>query len=374
MALRIQSGTRLRTLQDSMRTSREERINSRQWSSFERLIDHGASGHENSQGPRGGRIGVDEFNSRLKGFLDNRIVRNAEDIRRLNRLVDQGIEYLNTSNQTRLTLRALVADHAVHSINNVEAVLPLRDGVSIAYIGYNKEGRRISDSEDVSKRVAYALNNAFLYEGGNFSALGGLLRQARDEGIRVRIVDGYNMGNDVFAGIAQLMWYHGYNDDVKVLQALHGNRIAIATHNGTVVGLSVGESATVNINGRAVNIVESTNATIHPEYRGRGEINRVYAAVTTLLVTSYAHEDTVVYSESNATKSTVLAVRAMQGGVIGHLDDMPNGILDQHVRMRTSSGVPEFFPLAVNYFSENGIERILESEEIMTPLREMQRV
>lgn len=349
-----------------------KRTSQSMYRSFRSLVANGVDGHSSSQGVIG-RIAPDEFNSRLKGFLNEEAIASPQDVARFNTFLGQGKRYLNESGYSRLTLRVLARDAYADQLDDTEAVLPLQNGFSIVYVGYNEGGRRFREEQTLHSRVAHALSNANRHRGGNFVALSGLLRAARREGITVGLVSEQSLSENQLEDIGYLMRFHGYDTEASVHGELSRNRVAAAFLGERIIGISMGEAANVGVQGGNANIVELTNATIHPDFRQPGEINRVYAAVTTLLVTSYAGENSVIYSESNATKSTVLAVRAMQGGIMGGLDRVPQGILDQHVRMRTSNGNAEFYPLAVNYLLSENISRLAGADEIRGVLDSMRR-
>ncbi|HSW99953.1 MAG TPA: hypothetical protein VLH38_02875 [Patescibacteria group bacterium] len=291
---------------------------------------------------------VETTHNRVRGFYTDSIVTNTNVGAFAAQFTEQR-ERLETLGSDRLTIRVVAHAGALATLDAmgvaVEAAIPLAntpaDNLVIAYTGHNKPNRSLDATTYVS------LHHELLSRAVRRQSIAEPAEMLGVHGFTQHIVDP-TKAETLGPRFQELYAAFGYDEeDVVELLGNSNNTIAYVEDNDLVISTAMAESGTVEIAGLgATNIVEITEASTHPDYRGHG----LYKAISGLLVQGLleqrGHEISALYGESNLAMPGVVYAAGENGRRFSHFDRATYGIID-----------PAFGILPQNFHVGDGAEQ-----------------
>ena len=276
---------------------------------------------------------------RLKGFIgyvgggegqDGRItpIEKAEHARFIGNVVREGIRRLESTGNTRLSIRTIVNNNTLESLRNqvqraggtIEACLPIRDNYTIVYMGYNTPDRELNEERRDSNETA--ISRARQRYENNPESIRELAKEILQQSnkYRVRVLDGVprSFSESDYSQVNGLLSTFGYSDrDSRAAIENSQNIVGLVYNNvaghHAVVGISITERRTIELtNGQVVQIAEVTDGTVSPSASGRGLYSRLLSNVFEHIADNRP-ELSLVFAESNTASNSILKAAALQG-------------------------------------------------------------
>ena len=313
--------------------------------------------------------------NRLRGFYDRSVVRTPDQV------AEFAAEFASWRSELqahptldRLSLRcigslAVIGALEAHGVT-VETVIPMSNtepNMAIVYVGWNDADRhvapeRFAASRELLRRVTAQTVKPIdcAVELGRRGYAARLIDRNTLEPVRTALADRFMALYSIF----------GYSqEDVRELLANPCNTIAyIQNAAGEVVSTAMAEEVELDVDGLdPLRIVEITEASTHPDYRGRG----LYRLVSGMLVSELlqCHRQNgrplnALYGECNLMTPGVLVAAHQNGRRFSHFDgvqlgtNQPSefGILPQNVRVDDGTETRAFNDFATSYYPPEVLE------------------
>lgn len=307
---------------------------------------------------------VPASDNRMRGFYPELIDHSRIDSF-TKELKDQDFFFHHSSQSatrlsTRIVAPTLVVPHIAKVLNSsIEAAIPLggeHAGNHIVYFGTARSYRGVG--EDYQEPAATVNLGKSL---GNLKEAQQRLqvplpsdRELSARGLRLAVAE-RTMDDDTAAQFTDLYQPFGYGQaDVAELAANPNNTILyLQNEEGVITSSAMAERAQIDIEGLGtIHMVEITEATTNPDYRGQGHYRMVSGFLLRHILEQAEKDDTpvhAIYGESNLDPSAVGVLRAGTEngrrfsfsdaaglGVSNDDRDVPFGILPLHVQVNGS--------------------------------------
>jgi ribosomal protein S18 acetylase RimI-like enzyme len=303
---------------------------------------------------------------RLKGFYTENVVTDAASAKDLADTVrEHSANMERGGNFSRLSLRAIVELGSLAALQDkfapahIEAVLPIKDsGLGVAYLGANRPDRRMDTNYT-------ARHQRLLQESDNVAAACPPEAVLAAQGLRAQIVNPLEAGQLAPAFVPRYAVF-GYNErQTEDLLRDKANTVAYTANNsGTILSTAMAEHNRVHVSGYGdLHMVEITEASTHPDCRGRG----LYAAISGHLIQSLMEnrdELDVIFGESNLSSPGVIYAARKNARHFNFedrqdfgIDNPAFGMLPQHVSVADGLEVRPYNDFAVSYIE---LERTAE--------------
>ncbi len=295
--------------------------------------------------------------SRLKGFLTQVVdehslaaFKETFDTYRA-RVLDP------SSAETRLSLRVVCRNTVVNEVPAREALIPLDEELSLAYLGVNAPARTLPVAE--RERLDALRRSAAGSSGRNGRADVGALverfQRAFSRGYSVSVASSPDQRATLLAlhsqEIASLLSQFGYDhDDVVEIVEDPANLVGVARYRGDVVGIAVAETVDVALRGTAnpvaLRLAELTDSSIDGAHTGSSLQLLIHVKLIGSLVAREAPLD-VIFSESTYEGS--LHNAATLGRTFA--GRLPNHAIINSDRSAAVSSIPAYRSLEVTYLT-----------------------
>ncbi len=303
--------------------------------------------------------------SRLRGFYTDGVVRTADDIATFTEHFARGRERISDGGIDRLSVRLVThaGNLAVLEAKGitVEAALPLarltEPDLVIAYTGYNASSRCVSATH-------VAQHGTLLAKAATRQpTTRDRTKHLRTNDLTPHILNERSSQSERAAMVPHFLGlYAAFNyDEAQVATLLTNPNNAIAyirDEAGDVVSTALAEEATVCVKDlEPLTLVEITEASTRPDYRGKG----LYATVSGYLIDSIlsAREGrgiNTLYSEGNLAEPGVIFAARDNGRQFSHCDakqyeiTRPDfGILPQNFQVAGGTETRPYNDFAVSY-------------------------
>ena len=286
--------------------------------------------------------------NRLKGFIgyveggegtEGTItpISTSRHARFIGEVVAEGIARLQTTGNSRLSVRTIVENATVNRLTrivertgaSVEAIMPANGNYSIVYIGYNTPQREMSalmrgNDAPIESRISS-------YRRDSDEVVNVAMDLARNlNDYSIRITDGSARGftESERRDIASLLSTFGYNENESIASVTNEqNIIGLAYNAERIVGISITERRTLALsNGQHINIAELTDGTVAESATGRNLYSGILFSVFNHITRNY-QDLVLVYAESN------IGSEALLRSALGWQNRAVGGVLYSHTRI-----------------------------------------
>ena len=286
--------------------------------------------------------------NRLKGFIgyveggegtEGTItpISTSRHARFIGEVVAEGIARLQTTGNSRLSIRTIVENNALNALTSsvgragacVEAIMPANSNYSIVYIGYNTPEREMSalmrgSDSQISSRISSYRNDSEELA----SVAMDLVRNMNDYSIRIIDGNARSFTESERRDVTGLLSTFGYNESESIAAVSNAQNIIGFAYSGEqIVGISITERRTLALsNGQYINIAELTDGTVAESANGRN----LYSGILFNIFNHIArnHPDLgLVYAESN------MGSEALLKSALGWQNRQVAGVLYSHTRI-----------------------------------------